>query len=209
MGRPLTRDIITAAAITTAALLAGCGISNPYAAGTTSTTTAAGSSTAVSASLPSSTATNPVPVHERNDTIPAAVAKANTTLAASAASTSQTAALATYTREYVNWTAKTVANVQKHLASISLDGARAEALQAAASYGADSILQTSQVSNSGSVVCIAHGQGSAAGKWVIVTREQTHGSGNYAGLPAGDHIYLAALTHTTAGWVISAWTPQS
>ena len=35
---------------------------------------------------------------------------------------------------------------------------------------------------------IAPGQGSAAGLWVIVTRETTTGEGDYAGLPPTDHV---------------------
>ena len=86
--------------------------------------------------------------------------------------------------------------IQDQLAAISLGQARAQALQAAASYGHDSTLQASQVANTGTVVAIAPGQGPAAGWWVIVTRETTTGEGDYAGLPPTDHVTDAQVEHT-------------
>ena len=119
------------------------------------------------------------------------------------------AALERYANLDMNWTAKTVADVQNQLAAISVGEARAQALQAAASYGQDTTLQASRVANTGTVVAIAPGQGSAAGWWVVVTRESTTGQGDYAGLPPTDHVTDAQLEHTATGWVISSWSPQS
>ena len=79
--------------------------------------------------------------------------------------------------------------------------ARAQALQAAASYGHDSTLQPSQVANTGTVVAIAPGQGSAAGQWVVVTRETTTGQGDYAGLPPTDHVTYAQVDTPTTDWL--------
>ncbi|MGO9959411.1 MAG: hypothetical protein ACLP50_26140 [Solirubrobacteraceae bacterium] len=152
---------------------------------------------------------NPVPVHERGGTIPAAARKAQSTLAASAASGTSQAALERYATLWCNWTAATVISRQRQLASISLGQARAQALAAAASFAADSTLASSQVANSGQVVAIAPGLAGAAGDWVVVTREQTTGQGDYQGLPATLHVTYAQLTHTPDGFVVSLWAPQS
>ena len=54
---------------------------------------------------------------------------------------------------------------------------------------------------------IAPGQGPAAGRWVVVTAEQTRGTGPYAGLPEGMHVTYAQLTHTATGYLVSQWHP--
>ena len=130
-------------------------------------------------------------------------------LGAGAGRTSPQAALARYAELYVNWTAAGVAANQRQLAAISLGQARAQALQAAASLARDPELTKSAVSNTGSVVAIAPGQGAAAGLWVIVTREQTIGKGDYAGLPPTLHVIYAQLTRTANGWVVTRWQPEN
>ena len=156
------------------------------------------------------TAANPVPVKERGGSIPAAAREAQSTLAADAASSTPQAALERYGTLWCNWTAATVVSRQRQLASISLGQARAEALAAAASLAADSTLASSQVANSGQVVAIAPALAdTAAGDWVVVTREQTTGQGDYEGLPATLHVTYAQLTHTPAGWIVTVWAAQS
>ena len=81
-------------------------------------------------------------------------------------------------------------------------------MQAAASAARDPQLTRSNVANSGHVVTIGQGQGTAAGQWVLVTSEQTTGTGTFAGLPATLHVIYATVTHTTVGWVILAWNPR-
>ena len=130
-------------------------------------------------------------------------------LGAGAGRTSPQAALARYAELYVNWTAAGVAANQRQLAAISLGQARAQALQAAASLARDPELTKSAVSNTGSVVAIAPGQGAAAGLWVVVTREQTIGKGDYAGLPPTLHVIYAQLTRTANGWVVTRWQPEN
>jgi hypothetical protein len=44
---------------------------------------------------------------------------------------------------------------------------------------------------------------------VIVTREQTTGTGSDHDLPDELHITLATTAHTGQGWVISRWSPQT
>ncbi len=62
--------------------------------------------------------------------------------------------------------------------------------------------------NRGRVVSVAADEG-ASGVWVIVTREQTGGSGEYEALPAGYHVTLARLARVAGGWAVSGWEPQS
>jgi hypothetical protein len=179
--------------------LGGCGITNPYASPHTTTTTTAPEYTAVAS------VTDADPAPERGGRIPDAAQHPQ--LAAGAAQPTPQAALERYAQLYINWSAATVAAVQHELAAISIGQARAQALQAAASYDHDSTLKVSQVTNSGSVIAIAPGQGSAAGTWVIVTQESTTGAGDYAGLPPTDHVTDAQLTHTHNGWIVSSWSP--
>jgi hypothetical protein len=110
---------------------------------------------------------------------------------------------------YVNWPAFDVVARQRQLASISLGQARAQALQAAASAQSDPLLTRSRVVNTGQVVAVATGQGPARQEWVVVTREQTTGEGDYAGLPPTLHVTYATVVQTRAGWVVNSWSPQN
>jgi predicted small lipoprotein YifL len=193
------------AALAMVLTLAGCGLSDPYTSqhpATTSTSTSA-ISTTTTATVP-----NADPAPERGGTIPNAAHAAQNKLAATAGMPTPQAALERYANLDINWTARTVASVQHELAAISIGQARAQALQAAVSYGHDSVLQASQVANTGTVVAIAPGQGPATGLWVIVTRETTTGQDDYAGLPPTDHVTDAQVEHTHHGFVVSAWSPQ-
>lgn len=183
-----------------AVTVAGCGLSNPYA----SRTSATESPKAPTAARATVTDADPAP--ERGGTIPSSAGKAQT-LPQAAGATTPRAALERYALIYTNWTAGTVAAAQRRLAGISVDSARAQALQAEASYRHDTTLLASHVANRGTVVAIAAGLGSARGSWVVVTREVTSGQGAYAGLPAQLHITYAQITHTPAGWVVSSWRP--
>jgi hypothetical protein len=194
------------AALALALILAGCGLTDPY-TGQHPTTTS--SSTSTSTTSTTVTATNEDPSPERGGTIPKADQAAQNTSAPGAGSPTPQAALERYANLDINWTANTVAVVQNQLAAISVGQARAQALQAAASYGRDNTLQASQVANTGTVVAIAPGQGSAAGWWLVVTRETTTGQGDYAGLPPTDHVTNAQVEHTHNGFVVSEWSPQS
>jgi hypothetical protein len=194
------------AALVAALFLAGCGLTDPYASQHPITT---GIPTSTSTTSTAATETNADPAPERGGTIPNGAQAAQNTPAAGAGRPTPQAALERYANLDMNWNAKTVARVQDQLAAISVGEARAQALQAAATYGQDTTLQASRVANTGTVVAIAPGQGPAAGWWVIVTRESTTGQGDYAGLPPTDHVTDAQLEHTGNGWVISSWSPQS
>ena len=198
MPRRLTAYLLLTALAATA--LTGCGITDPYAVHRAITSTTGSSSTP--------TAADADPAPERGGTIPNAARAAQNTPAAGAGRPSPQAALERYADLDINWSATTVAAVQRQLAAICVGQARAQALQAAASYGHDSTLQASQVANSGTVIAIAAGQGPAAGSWVIVTRETTTGQGEYAGLPPTDQVTVAQVQRTRGGWFVSSWSPQ-
>jgi hypothetical protein len=111
-----------------AAALAGCGITDPYSA-TQPTATTTGTSTA--------TVTNADPAPERGGAIPADARAAQSRIAPSASRATPDVALERYARLYVNWNARTVVSIQRQLAALSIGQARAQALQAAASYTRD------------------------------------------------------------------------
>ena len=197
MRRRLTASLLLAAL--GASALAGCGITDPYSA-TKPTATTTGTSTA--------TVTNADPAPERGGTIPADARAAQSRIAPSASRATPDAALERYARLYVNWSAHTVVDVQHQLAALSIGQARAQALQAAASYTRDQTLAESGVANSGRLVAITPSL-TTQGVWVLVTSEQTTGEGDYAGLPPTLHVIYAGLTRTASGWVVSEWAPQN
>jgi hypothetical protein len=193
------------AIITTA--LAGCGLSDPY---TSQQQASSPKPTPAVATTTSTTAhvANDDPAPERGGTIPTGAQESQNTPATAAGRPTPEGALERYANIYINWTSTTLGRVEDELAAISVTQARAQALQAAAAYGHDSTLQRSRVANSGAVIAIAPGQGPEAGSWVIVTREDTSGVGDYAGLPPTNHITYAQVQHTKGGWVVSSWSPQ-
>ena len=188
-----------------AVALAGCGISDPYAGRAHSTSTTAPTSTSTATTNPQ--AGDPVP--ERNGTISPGVQSAQNKLGTNAGLHTEQAALARYALIEINWTSSNIGQVQRDLAAISLGQARAQALQAAASDGRDSILQHSHVADSGTIVSVAPGQGAARGRWVLVTAERTTGAGAYAGLPAALHVTYATVTQARSGWIVETWQPQN
>ena len=44
---------------------------------------------------------------------------------------------------------------------------------------------------------------------MVVTREQTIGKGDYAGLPPTLHVIYAQLTRTASGLVVTRWQPEN
>jgi len=192
-------------AASAAVALAGCGLTDPYTGNqpSSSVTTSTSAPTA-----PWTTATNADPAPERGGTIPAGSRATQSQLASGAGQPTPQSALDQYARLYVNWSARTVADDQRELAAISVDQARAQAQQAAASYAHDQTLQQSGVANSGHLVAITSSI-TTPGQWVLVTSEQTTGEGDYAGLPPTLHVTYAQVTRASSGWVVSEWAPQN
>jgi hypothetical protein len=183
--------------------LAGCGITDPYTAQQATTTPHA----PTTGPVVTATVTDPSEPPPFKTTATAGSGVTQAPVRAGASSPRQ--ALELYTGLYVNWTAQTIGAHQRQLAGLAGGTARAAALQAAASYGRDNLLEHSHVSNTGVLVSIAAGKGPEHGDWVIVTSERTTGQNDYAGLPATAHVTYAHVTHTPDGWVINRWSPQS
>ena len=191
MSHPAAHAVAALAAL----VLTGCSLHSPY-------SSASGPPTIATAD-----AGDPPP--ERNGHIPPAAQAVQTALEPGTAQPTPEAALLRYGQIAVNWNWRNLAAVQHHLASISLGQARAQALQAAAGASTDSNLRAQRITNIGQPISIAGGQGPAAGRWVIVTRERTTGQGTYAGLPPTLHVTYAQTTHPSHGYVVSRWTPQN
>jgi hypothetical protein len=163
--------------------LADCGITNPY---------------------------TPHPATHRATTTTRAVTPSNRIPSTtSPGPTGVVALLRRYTILSINWTSHTLAGRQRQLARLAVGGARAQAIQTAASYATDGSLQRSRVGDRGQITSIAGGQGPRRGWWVITTQETTTGTGDYQHLPSQAHVYDAQLTHTHHQLAVSKWSPQS
>jgi hypothetical protein len=202
----MTPRALTTITLALAVAVAGCGITDPDhpsrqpVVATTSTSTSTTSGAAADSG-------DPAP--ERGGTIPAAAQAAQHTLAAGAAAPTPQAAVDRYARLSLNWTASGLVARERQLAALALGQARAQALQAAAGAARDPELTRSHVTNAGQLIAITPGVGVAAGRWVLVSRETTTGTGDYAGLPAALHVIYAQVTHTRQGWTVAQWSPQS
>jgi len=189
--------------------LAGCGATQPAAAplgrplSTPSATRAA--------PLPHSAAAPPVgdPPRERDGHIPARSATAQDRPASAGLASSPILALTRYALAYTNWHASQLPARERELAALSIGAARLTASQTASAQSGAATLAADRVANAGQVVAVTPGEGPDRGQWVIVTQEQTTGSGPYAGLPAGPHVTLARVVHLPRGWAVSAWSPIS
>ncbi len=117
-------------------------------------------------------------------------------------------ALSAFALLYVNWNSGDLFREQRALAAISVGPARIAERQAAASSASDRTLSAAHLANSGTVVSLARDQ-RKPGLWVIVTHEQTTGSGDYEGLPAAYHVTLARVANVPGGYAVSEWLPQS
>jgi len=149
------------------------------------------------------------PPSERGGKIPPAAQTAEQTVAPGVPLASARAALERYALLYVNWRAAQLPARELELARLSVGTARLRAQQTLAGRSGAAALGADDVANHGEVLSIARGEGSASGDWVVVTQEQTTGSGAYAGLPSGPHVTLAQVTRLRGGWVVSAWDPAS
>lgn len=118
------------------------------------------------------------------------------------------AALAQFADLYTNWTWRTLAHNQQTLAAISIGAARLAEQQAAASSRTDSTLARARVANHGQLLGVTPDL-QRAGWWILITSEQTTGSGEYQTLPASDHVTLAQVQRIGGGWAVSQWLPQS
>jgi hypothetical protein len=194
---------------TAALALAGCGgshiASTPLGRPLGTPTTAP----AAQSSRPSLAAPAGDPPHERGGHIAPAAAAAQGRPAPAGLALSPTGVLMRYALAYTNWRASQLLVRERQLAALSVGVARLSTEQTAAAQGGAAALAAHDVANVGQVVAIAPGEGPDRGQWVVVTEEQTTGTGPYAGLPVGPHVTLARVVHLGGGWAVSAWDPIS
>jgi len=117
------------------------------------------------------------------------------------------AAVERFAAVYTNWDYRTLAVEQHALASISVGAARLQARQAAVS-ARNQLLARAHVWSRGVILSVSRDR-ARPGWWVLVTREQTGGSGEYRSLPATLHVTLALAVAVNRGWAVSQWQPQS
>jgi len=186
------------AALAAIVAVGGCGISDPYTHGTTTTNPRhASPTTAAAPAAAQNPGESPAPPP------PTAQSQAPSAPAATAEQ-----AIRQFALLYVNWTWRTLPTHLRQLAALGVGAARLAEQQAAAAEGRDSEIAATQVYNSGQIVSIAPSQ-TRSGEWVIVTREQTGGDAQYDGLQPSWHVTLATLVHLPSGYSISQWLPQN
>jgi len=175
-----------------AALLAGCGLSNPNTASlgspqaTTATTTPLATSTAGPAQATTAQPDQPV--------------------ARNAGASTRQAAIAQYAKVWCNWTTADLHAHERELEAISVGGARTQeqlALAAATQPGG-----TTHVTTTCTVESLAAGRGDAAGKWVLVTASHTS-TPNMPTLPAQYHVTYVTLARRDGRYLVNSWLPKS
>jgi hypothetical protein len=207
VSRPVPRRLVATTGLALA--LAGCGAAHPASAllgrpiSSAAPAPAAGS-TGSRVAIPAGD-----PPHERGGHIAPTAAAAQDRPARAALAPSPTGALTRYALAYTNWRASGLPARERQLAALAVGVARLSAEQTAAAQSGAAALATDHVANVGWVVAVAPGEGPDRGQWVVVTEEQTTGTGPYAGLPAGPHVTLARVVHLPGGWAVSAWDPIS
>jgi hypothetical protein len=181
--------------------LAGCGIHGPDQNLNTTTPTVA---TASTRTLTTTEPPEPAQPADDDDDGPAQTSPPQRSTA-EAAGTPQSA-IERFAHLYTNWTASQLPQRAGQLAALSIGQAHTQALALA---HAAATLERYQVTNRGTVVAIASGQGQEHGRWAVITNELTSGTGPYLGLPGTSHVTWATVTHQHGGYVIATWYPSS
>ena len=118
-------------------------------------------------------------------------------------------AIAAYAALYINWTYQTLEAHETALAAMAVGDARLAERQAAAQARRDSRIQQGGIYNRGTVVGVSPAAGGSPREYVVVTREETGGDQEYAGLQAAFHVTLATVQAVPGGWAVVEWRPQS
>lgn len=121
------------------------------------------------------------------------------------------AAVRSFARAYINWSADTVSADMRALAARSVGQARSIAQLAAAQTAQDYELQRGGVANQGTVEAVAPLPGHRD-QYVVVTVERTTATSTsaYQGLAPAWHVAVATVSEVGAGaWAVSGWQPES
>jgi hypothetical protein len=149
------------------------------------------------------------PPSERDGTVPPSRVTAEIRPSPGAAATSPKEALRRYALTYTNWQAINLSAHERALAALAIGPARLAAEQTVASESITASLAKHNVTNRGVVLSITAGEGPARGQWVVVTQEQTTGTGPYVGLAPGPHVTFAKTKRSDRDWFVFEWSPQS
>jgi hypothetical protein len=121
------------------------------------------------------------------------------------------AAVRAFASAYINWTAETVSQHMRQLATQSVGQARSAMQLAAAQTAGDYELQRGGIANSGKVEVVAP-LPSQHNEYVVVTRELTTATNTtaYEGLAPAWHVAVATVQRLAGGaWAVSGWQPES
>jgi hypothetical protein len=118
-------------------------------------------------------------------------------------------AVSAYAALYINWTYRTLPAHETTLAAMAVGDARLAERQAAAQARRNSRIQQGAIYNRGTVVGVSPAAGGNPREYVVVTREETGGDQEYAGLQAAFHVTLATVQAVPGGWAVLEWRPQS
>ena len=167
-------------AVAAAALLAGCGLSNPN-------TAQLGAFTATSSS---------------NTTAPVATTSQPT--AAPVGGASAQATIRQYAGLWCDWTTTDLVAHEMQMAALSVGRARNQALLVVGTQRPPS----SSVTNTCTIESIAPGRSVAAGRWVLVTAAQTSTAATPSAT-ALYHVTYITLAQRGGRYLVSSWSPQS
>jgi hypothetical protein len=174
------RLAVVLTALGAAAVLAGCGLSNPN-------TAQIGASTATS----SSSATAPAATTTQQAAAPAGGATPQATIRQ-------------YAGLWCNWTTTDLLSHEMQMAALSVGRARKQALLVAGTQQPPSL----SVTNTCTIESIAPGRSVAAGRWVLVTAAQTAAAATPSATPLY-HVTYITLAQRGGHYLVSSWSPQS
>ena len=120
-----------------------------------------------------------------------------------------TQAIERFASLYINWNYRSLAGREDLLASMAIGAARQSELAAAQQARRDTAIAQGHIYNSGTVVAIAAVIGASADHYAVVTKEQTGGDQEYAGLAAAFHVTFTTVQAVAGGWAVSEWEPAT
>lgn len=154
---------------------------------------------------PSGKSADLTPLGEREGTIPASAQPPAPTHPAG----TPLQAIQRFVALYANWTYRTLRSHESELATMSVGAARDTALEGAARAERDTTIRRGHLANQGAAVAISPLLAGSPSDYVVVTKEQTTGDQEYAGVAPAYHVILAAVQKVSGKWAVSLWLPKS